>query len=158
MCTIAMPSGDGGAEMVEVHDPETVWRPFGPFSQLVICGRGRLVFLKGQVALDRDGRLVGEGDMATQVRQVLDNVAALLAAVGGRMSDIVSLTQYTTDIAAFLAAGDVRRAYVPPPYPVTTTVEVLALYDPAILVEIAAVAEIPEERFRVSAEATPLHG
>jgi enamine deaminase RidA (YjgF/YER057c/UK114 family) len=134
--------------MAEFFDPPDVWQPFGPFSLAVVPGEGRIVHLKGQVALDRDGKIVGPGDMRAQIRQVLENINAVLATLGGAMGDVISLTQYTTDIAAFMAAGDIRGAVFKPPYPVTTTVEVAALYDPALLVEIAAVAEIPKERFK----------
>ena len=64
------------------------------------------------------------------------------------MSDIIALTQYTTDIDAFMQAGDIRREVFAPPYPVTTTVEVRRLCDPELMVEITAIAEIPESRFR----------
>jgi enamine deaminase RidA (YjgF/YER057c/UK114 family) len=133
--------------MAEFFNPSGVWQPFGPFSLAAVQGEGRVVHLKGQVALDRDGKIVGARDMRAQVRQVLENIRAVLAALGGEPSDILSLTQYTTDIVAFMAAGDIRRAVFQAPYPVTTTVEVSRLYDPALLVEIAAVAEIPRTRF-----------
>lgn len=144
--------------MAESADPDDVWTPFGPFSQLVIGGKGRTVHLKGQVALDRDGAVVGPGDMPVQIGQVLDNIRTLLSAVGGRMSDIVSLTQYTTDIAGFMEATDIRRAFFAGPYPVTTTVEVRRLHDDRLLVEISAVAEIPDDRFREPCGARPMHG
>jgi enamine deaminase RidA (YjgF/YER057c/UK114 family) len=134
--------------MAKFFDPPEVWQPFGPFSLAALPGEGRIVHLKGQVALDRDGEIVGVSDMRVQVRRVLENIRTVLAELGGEMRDIFSLTQYTTDIAAFMAAGDIRRAFFAAPFPVTTTVEVVRLYDPALLVEIAAVAEIPKERFK----------
>lgn len=134
--------------MAAFHDPPGVWRPFGAFSQLAWPGDGQLLFLKGQVALDAAGNIVGRGDMAAQVRQVLENTRLLLAAVGGSMTDVLALTQHATDIEAFLQTGEVRRSFFKPPYPVTTTVEVSRLYDPALLIEITAVAEIPRGRFR----------
>lgn len=87
--------------MAKSFDPPNVWSPFGAFSQSVICGGGKTVYLKGQVALDTNGQIVGDGDMATQVVQVLENMSDILAAMGGRMSDIVSLQQFTTDIQTF---------------------------------------------------------
>ena len=134
--------------MIHAFDPPGVWAPFGTFSMGVVQGDGRIVHLKGQVALDQTGRIVGKGDMGAQTRQVLDNIRTVLAGVGGEMGDVVSLVHYVTDIAAFMAAGEERRAVFPPPYPVTTTVQVAALYDPDLLVEIAAIAEIPEARFK----------
>jgi enamine deaminase RidA (YjgF/YER057c/UK114 family) len=134
--------------LAEFFNPPGVWPPFGPFSLAAVQGDGRIVHLKGQVPLDRDGKLVGAKDMRAQVRQVLENIRDVLAALGGEMGDVLSLTQYTTDIDAFLKTGDIRRAFFAEPYPVTTTVAVAALYDPALLVEISAMAEIPKERFR----------
>jgi 2-iminobutanoate/2-iminopropanoate deaminase len=135
--------------MAEFFNPSGVWQPFGPFSLAAVQGEGRIVHLKGQVALNPGGGIVGKGDMRRQVKQVLENIRAVLAACGGEMRDIISLTQYTTDIAAFMTAGDVRKEYFAEPYPVTTTVQIARLYDPALLVEIAAVAEVPRERFKV---------
>src|ERR1044071_7291501 len=117
--------------MTDAVNPRDLWQPFGPFSQVVIQGNGRVVHLKGQVALDCDGRIVGAGDMRAQLRQVLENIRKALASVGGEMGDILSMTNYVTDMDAFLAAGDIRRAYLSAPYPVTTTVEVTRLYDRA---------------------------
>ena len=134
--------------MVEGFDLPDIWAPFGAFSMAVIQGRGQIVWLKGQVALDKAGKLVGRGDMRAQLRQVLENLKAVLANLGGEMGDMISLTDYTTDIDQFMAASDLRRGYFTPPYPVTTTVQVARLYDPELLIEIAGVAEIPVERFR----------
>jgi 2-iminobutanoate/2-iminopropanoate deaminase len=134
--------------MAESFDSPGIWAPFGAFSMAVIQGQGQIVWLKGQVALDKQGRLVGAGNMRAQLRQVLENLMAVLANLGGEMGDMISLTHYTTDIDQFMAASDLRRGYFTPPYPVTTTVQVARLYDPALLIEIAGVAEIPVERFR----------
>ena len=133
--------------MAQHFNPSDVWQPFGAFSMGVVLGEGRIIQLKGQVALDRDGNLVGRGDLPAQLRQTLDNIAAMLAAVGGQMGDIFALTQFTTDIEAFMACGEIRQGYFSPPYPATTTVEVSRLYDPDLLVEITAQAEIPLDRF-----------
>lgn len=143
--------------MAESFNPDDLWAPFGAFSQMVIGGAGRPVHLKGQVALDRAGNIVGAGDMRAQVQQVLENIRTLLASVNGRMGDVVSLTQYTTDIAAFMQAGDIRKAFFEAPFPVTTTVEVSSLYDPALLIEITAIAEVPPERFRQPDQTHPMH-
>jgi len=143
--------------VAEGYNPDGVWAPFGAFSMVVLQGTGQVVHLKGQVALDASGTVVGAGDMRAQVRRVLTNIEAVLAPLGGRMSDVISLTHYTTDIRAFMRTGDIRKGFFAAPYPVTTTVEVAALYDPDLLVEITAVAEIPRERFRRPAQARAMH-
>lgn len=134
--------------MIESFNPPDVWSPFGAFSMGVVQGEGQTVYLKGQVSLDPSGKIVGQGDMPAQVGQTLSNISAVLAHVGGTMADIVSLTQYVTDIEAFMASGEVRKRYFSEPFPVTTTVEVSRLYDPNLLVEITAIAEVPRDRFR----------
>jgi 2-iminobutanoate/2-iminopropanoate deaminase len=137
--------------MAHAYDAQALWQPFGPFSMAVVQGDGRLVHLKGQVPLNQQGEVVGEGDMRKQLQQVLENMSIVLSELGGRLSDVISLVQYTTDINAFIAAGDIRRAYFSKPYPVTSTIEVAALYRPEVLVEIAGLAEVPMNRFRMPA-------
>mgnify|MGYP001291891653 CR=1 FL=1 len=107
-----------------------------------------MVHLKGQVALDKDGQVVGPGDMRAQTRKVLENISAVLASMGGTAADVVSLTHYATDIAKFMETGDIRRQFFSAPFPVTTTVQVSKLYHADLVIEITAIAEIPRERFR----------
>ena len=116
------------------------------------------MFLKGQVALGRDGQIVGEGDMEAQVRQVLENISDVLAPMGGRMADIVSLNQFTTDIQAFMSCGDIRKAFFDAPFPVTTTLQISSLFDPRLLIEINGIAEIPMKRFMMPETAREMHG
>ena len=143
--------------MAKSFDPSNLWSPFGAFSQSVISGDGQTVYLKGQVALRADGQIVGGGVMAAQVAQVLKNISDILSAMGGRMSDIVSLQQFTTDIQAFMRCGEVRTRFFEAPYPVTTTLEVSSLYDPRLLVEITGIAEIPLDRFIMPETAQEKH-
>lgn len=134
--------------MVDGMNLPQLWQPFGPFSMVVIQGDGQVVHLKGQVALDAGGELVGTGDLNAQLRQVLLNIKTALGAMGGTMGDVVSLTSYATDIEWFMECGDVRREFFTPPYPVSTSVEVASLYHPDLMIEIAAMAEIPRDRFK----------
>jgi 2-iminobutanoate/2-iminopropanoate deaminase len=133
--------------MIDAVNPANVWSPFGAFSMAVIQGEGRIVHLKGQVALDAQGQVVGAGDMRVQVRKVLENIREVLASMGGQMGDIVSLVHFCTDIAQFMGVGDIRKEFFAAPFPVTTTVEIGRLYHPELMVEIAAIAEIPRDRF-----------
>ena len=135
--------------MAEAVNPPELWAPFGAFSMAVVQGDGRIVHLKGQVALDRDGHVVGAADMRAQVRQTLGNIRDVLAAMGGQMQDVISLIHYATDIDAFMQTRDIRETFFAEPYPVTTTVQVERLYRPDLLIEIAAIAEIPRARFRM---------
>jgi len=60
----------------------------------VAVASGRLVFAAGAVPLDRDGRVVGQGDRAAQTRQVLENLRIQLEAAGARPADVVKITVY----------------------------------------------------------------
>lgn len=143
--------------MAKSCNPDKVWQPFGAFSMMVMQGSGQVVHLKGQVSLDATGTIVGPGDMRAQVRQVLSNIKTVLAAAGGKMSDVVSLVHYTTDIQAFMQTGDIRQEFFADPYPVTTTVEVAALYSADLVIEVTAVAEIPKDRYKAPVTAQAMH-
>ena len=110
--------------MAERFNPPEIWQPFGAFSMARAQGDGHVLHLKGQIPLDRNGNLVGTGDMRAQVEQTLANIRAVLAHAGGEMGDILSLIHYTTDIEAFMQCGDIRARFFQEPYPVTTTVQV----------------------------------
>lgn len=143
--------------MAESYNPDNVWAPFGAFSMAVLQGSGQVVHLKGQVSLDEAGQVIGAGDMRVQVEQVLTNIVTVLAGLGGKMSDVISLVHHTTQIQAFMQTGDIRAQFFKAPYPVTTTVEVTSLYHPELIIEITAVAEIPQERFMRPATARNMH-
>ena len=133
---------------VNSFNPDAVWKPFGAFSMAVVQGAGRVIHLKGQVSLSKEGDIVGEGDIEKQVATALENIQSVLASFGGRMEDIYSLTHHVTDIEAFMKTGHIRNQYFKPPYPVTTTVEISRLYNAKLMVEITGSAEIPLDRFK----------
>ena len=95
--------------MPRFFNPPTIWKPFSAFSMGVVQGDGRIVHLKGQVPLDRDGQVVGQRDMHAQVRKTLENIRDTLVHVGGDLGDVLSLTHYVTDIRAFMATREVRQ-------------------------------------------------
>jgi 2-iminobutanoate/2-iminopropanoate deaminase len=65
--------------MIEAFNPSDVWAPFGAFSMAVVQGSGQMVHLKGQVALDQSGQVVGPGDMRAQTQKTLENVKTVLS-------------------------------------------------------------------------------
>jgi reactive intermediate/imine deaminase len=120
--------------------PDTLPRPFG-YSHVVDAPAGRIVFVSGQVPLDADGQLVGEGDFAAQVRQVFENLAAALAAADASWSDVVKLDYFVRDIGQVGALRAIRDEYVNTEQPpASTLVEVSRLFRDDVLVEIQAVA------------------
>lgn len=98
-----------------------------PFSPVVEANG--LVFLAGQVGAPPGGDVV-EGGIAAETRQVLDNVGALLRAVGLDYGDVVRCTVFLVDMADFGAMNEVYREYFPTDMPVRATVGVSALAGP----------------------------
>ena len=104
---------------------------------------GTPVFIAGQVALDGQGHVVGEGDAAAQVEQVFQNLRTVTQACGGTLEDIVKLNIYVTDAAFRPAVAAARlRHFKEGQYPASAYVVVSALAVPQLLVEIEAVAMI----------------
>lgn len=119
-----------------------------PFSHgVVIKNPGTIVILAGQVAFDRHGpnrQLVGRGDLAAQTRQAILNIKTLLGQCGATLKDVVDLTAYLTDLDRFEEAGRVAMEYFTDPLPTLTLIGVKALAFPELLVEIRAVAALPD--------------
>jgi reactive intermediate/imine deaminase len=116
--------------------------PIGAFVHGVRAGN--LIFVSGQVARGPDGKLVGENDIEAQTAQVLDNIQAVLATVGCTLADVVKVTTFMTDIRLRERAGAVRRRYFGDHLPASTTVGVSELAERELMIEMDAVALIPE--------------
>jgi 2-iminobutanoate/2-iminopropanoate deaminase len=105
---------------------------------------GGLVFVAGQVARDGEGHIVGVGDIEAQTAQVLENVQAVLAQAECTLADVVKVTVYLTDMRHRERVGAIRRRYFGEHLPASTTVEVSKLGGPELMIEIDAVALVPE--------------
>jgi 3-hydroxyisobutyrate dehydrogenase len=105
---------------------------------------GNLMFIAGQVALDAEGNVVGEGDMNAQVGQVLENLKTVLASQGADYANVAKINIFTTNIEAFREASDVRSRYFGGNPPASTLVQIERLANEAFLVEIEAIAVVPE--------------
>jgi 2-iminobutanoate/2-iminopropanoate deaminase len=124
-------------------------KPRAPYSHLAKAPGG-LVAVAGQVAMDRDGNLVGGDDCGRQAEQVLDNLRVALAEVGLSPRDVIQLTTYLTrpeDIPDFFAARERIFANFFPygAYPPNAFVVVRQLVRPELLVEIQAFAVGPSD-------------
>ncbi|AWT46332.1 MULTISPECIES: RidA family protein [Streptomyces] len=109
----------------------------------VVLGTGRFVAVSGQIALDEDGKVVGEGDPAAQARQVFENLRRCLAAAGAGFDDVIKLTYFVTDVAHLPAIREARAAYIPDDrLPASSAVQVAALVRPEFLLEVEAFAVI----------------
>ena len=105
--------------------------------------RGPFVFTAGQVSLDGEGNLVGEGDVRGQTQQVLQNLLAVLDEGGATVQDVMKTTVYLADMKYYSAMNEVYAAFFGENKPARTTVEA-KLASPKLLVEIEAVAVIGE--------------
>lgn len=123
-------------------NPPQLARPSG-FSH-VTCGPvAQMVFVSGQVAYDADGNVVGEGDLAAQTRQVLDNLSHALQAAGSDMGHVMKLTFFMRDMSpgAIATVREVRKAFLDPDrLPASTMVGVTALARDSLLLEVEAYA------------------
>ncbi|MFE9772046.1 RidA family protein [Streptomyces sp. NPDC005931] len=109
----------------------------------VVSATGRLVAVSGQLPLDEDGEVVGEGDPAAQARQVFENLRRCLAAAGATFDDVVKLTYFVTDMAHLPAVRTARAAHIPDDrLPAASAVQVAALVAPAFLLEVEALAVV----------------
>jgi reactive intermediate/imine deaminase len=105
---------------------------------------GRVVAVSGQVAFDAEGGIVGRDDAEAQTRQVFENLRTALAAVGAGLEHVVKLTVFVTDMADLAAVRSVRNEYFASEAPpASTLVQVVSLVDPALKVEIEALAVVP---------------
>jgi 2-iminobutanoate/2-iminopropanoate deaminase len=114
----------------------------GAYSSGVEAPAGRTVYVSGQVSLDAEGNVVGEGDVRLQTETVLEHVKTVVEEAGGGMGDIVKVTVFITEMGLYDEIHEVRRRYFEEPYPASSMVEVSALIDPRLLIEIEAIAVI----------------
>ena len=97
----------------------------GTYSQAVRAGN--LVFLSGQIPLDPDTMKIVDGDFESRARRVFDNLAAVAAAAGGTLDDVVKLTVYLTDLADFVTVNAVMEDFFSTPYPARAALGVASL-------------------------------
>lgn len=97
----------------------------GTYSQAVRVGD--TVYLSGQIPLDPDSMQLVAGDMRAQIVRVFDNLAAVCAAAGGSLADIVKLNIFLVDLGHFALVNEVMAGYFSAPYPTRAAVGVAAL-------------------------------
>ena len=112
---------------------------------MVVCANNT-VYLRGQTAMDLDGRIVGIGDPAAQAENAMKCVKVLLEEAGARLADIVKITIFITDRAHREPVYRVVGEWLKGVYPVSTGLIVQGLARPEYLMEIDVIAEISSER------------
>jgi enamine deaminase RidA (YjgF/YER057c/UK114 family) len=125
--------------------PNTMPKSVG-YSQLAVVTGGTVVFIAGQVALDKSGNVVGKDDFEAQVQQVFENLRAAVEAAGGTFNDIVKLNSYFLDLSHVSEFRRTRDKYIDIKNPpASTAIQVSRLFRPEFLIEIEAVAVVPSK-------------
>ena len=126
----------------EYINPPEISNPVG-YTHVVRASGSQMIYISGQVAIDKSGNLVGRGDFRAQAIQVHENLKAALAAVDAGFADVVKMTTYIVNYTQETRAiiRDVRSQYVSAEQPpANTLIGVQALVVEGFLLEIEAVA------------------
>lgn len=107
---------------------------------------GDLLFVSGLTPHDEEGKLIGEGDVEAQARQVLKNIGMVLKHVGAAFDDVLKVTVYLKDVSDRQRINPVRKEFFGSHKPASTLVEVADLALPGMKIEIEAVVGLPPQR------------
>jgi enamine deaminase RidA (YjgF/YER057c/UK114 family) len=116
------------------------WEPIVGYSRAVKVGNR--IYVTGTTALGDDGEIVGIGDAYAQAQQCLRNIESALERLGAGLEHIVRTRMFVTDISRWEEYGRAHGDFLGKVMPATTMVEVKALIDPRMLIEIEADAEL----------------
>src|SRR6266478_7378080 len=105
---------------------------------------GRMVFISGMEPKDENGNAVGKGDVTAQARQVHENLKKCLAAAGATFADVCKVTVFVRNIADRPKINTVRKEYFGDARPASTLVQIARLVRDDLVVEIEAIAVLPE--------------
>jgi len=105
---------------------------------------GNLLFISGTTAGDEHGQLVGPGDIVAQTRYIFEKFGRLLRAAGGGFEHVVETTDYVTTTENYARTAAVRREFFGDRFPTDTGVIVAGLLREGALIEISAVAVLPD--------------
>jgi enamine deaminase RidA (YjgF/YER057c/UK114 family) len=126
--------------MKTIVQPKALSDPRPRYSQGILTEFGKLLFIAGQTASDKDGNVVGKGDIEAQTAQVFKNIAAVLEEAGGSFDNLVMTTTYITDRKYREGYNRVRQQHYKKEPPTSTLVIVSGLANPDYLIEIAGIA------------------
>jgi enamine deaminase RidA (YjgF/YER057c/UK114 family) len=132
---------------IKIQNPDVLGKPLGQYSQIARVKASEFVFVAGQVATDRSGKLVGADDFDAQCRQVFANIEAALQSQGTSFANVVEFTTYlvhSQDIAKFMQfrLREFPRLFPNGVYPPNTLLIVDRLVQEPLLIEVATVAAL----------------
>ena len=132
---------------IMISNPNSLGAPLGPYSHIARVKASELIFIAGQVAVDKAGQIVGVDDFDAQCGQTFTNLAAALESVGAGWANVVQFTTYlvhSQDVAKFMAhrAREFPRLFPTGAYPPNTLLIVDRLVAEPLLIEIQAIATL----------------
>jgi reactive intermediate/imine deaminase len=136
----------GGTPQVKRTNPPALSRPTGYTHIVEVTGPVKTIYISGQIAFDKDGNVVGAGDMKAQAEQVFKNLDAALAAAGATFANVVKMNTYVTDMEKAPAVREVRARYFGETTPASTLVQVARLARPELMLEIEVIAAVALSR------------
>ncbi|HEY9195849.1 MAG TPA: RidA family protein [Mucilaginibacter sp.] len=147
LCVSSACFAQGTNKDVTFLNPASVGMPFGySHAAIIDLGKNKMVIMSGQIGLDKDGKLAGNGDLTSQTEQVFTNIKNIVEAAGGTMNDLVELNYYLIDASQVQLVRSIRDKFVNTKQPpASTLVQVSKLFRDDILIEIKAIAIIKKK-------------
>jgi enamine deaminase RidA (YjgF/YER057c/UK114 family) len=132
---------------ITIHNPDTLGKPLGQYSQITRVKASELLFIAGQVATDKSGQIIGANDFDAQCRQTFANIEAALSSQGASFGNVVEFTTYlvhSQDIAKFMQfrLREFPRLFPNGVYPPNTLLIVDRLVQEPFLIEVQTVAAL----------------
>lgn len=124
----------------QIYSSGAKWESLVGYARAV--RKGNRIYVTGTTAIDAESRVVGVGDAYVQTVQCIKNIEKALNALGANLEDVVRTRMFVTDISRWQEYGKAHGEFFSAILPATSMVEVRALIDPEMLIEIEADAEI----------------
>ena len=133
------------ASNVRYQNPETLSKPPGYTQVVEVTAPGRIIYIAGQLGIDKTGNIVGEpGDFRAQAIQTFENLKAALTAAGARFEHLVKVTNYLLDTSHLKTFREIREHYLNTKAPpASTTIAITDFARDGALLEIEAIAVVP---------------